>query len=607
MSTSALAAPAKTRGMVVKAAFSAWLGSALEYYDFFIYGTAAALIFPKIMYDPTNAFQANIMSTASFGVAYLVRPLGSFVMGHLGDRYGRKLVLYITLFGMGLATLLIGVLPTYAMIGWWAPVLVVLLRMAQGFAVAGEQSSATTMVLEHSTDRTRGFWSSFTLGGTQLGFILGTAVFLPLSLLPDTVLYGWAWRLPFLASVLVVILAWWIRRSVEETPEFTAEKEAEEAHDTAVHESMSRQTPQVGNARRAEPVARALAVEDVPPFKWLSWFYLPSVIRVLLACFISVVSTVMSIYALNYGTGLGINRVTILTMQIVANILALGVILLMGMLSDRIGRKPVYLFGALGCAVLIWPFILSVLAKDVPMIFFWGILTLGIVYSGYSGSGMGMFSEQFETKVRVSGMAISTQFGFALGGFAPTIIMLLQGSVVNESGKTVQNYANWQPAAIFTMIVCLVAAGAALCNRETARKPQSELGSPSALRARELAAANAGAPLPQTGDDHPSSNLALSSGVAGAVFAVVTVGTWFVLKGPWWIIPFALTGITSVTGWNSALRAQGEISLGAPYRSNPRLRTGYWLGRVVGYAVVLVLVALLIAGVALMLLGRLKL
>ncbi|QGF22358.1 MFS transporter [Raineyella fluvialis] len=588
--------------MVAKAAFSAWLGSALEYYDFFVYGTAAALIFPKIMYDPHNAFQANIMSTASFGVAYLIRPLGSFVMGHLGDRYGRKLVLYITLFGMGAATFLIGILPTYSMIGWWAPVLVVILRMAQGFAVAGEQSSATTMVLEHSTDRTRGFWSSFTLGGTQLGFILGTAVFLPLAALPDNVLYGWAWRLPFLASVLVMILAWWVRKSVEETPEFQAEKQAEEAHEAELEQEAAH--ARIAADRKAHHLG--LAVEDVPPFRWLSWFYLPSVIRVLITCFISVVSTVMSIYALNYGTGLGINRTTILTMQIVANIVALGVILGFGWLTDKIGRKPVYLFGAIGCAILIWPFIIAVLNKNVPMIFFWGILTLGIVYSGYSGSGMGIFSEQFETKVRVSGMAVSTQFGFALGGFAPSIILLLQGSVTT-AGKTTQNYANWQPAAIFTMIVCLIAATAAFFHRETSRKPQSELGSPSALRARELAALHAGKPLPEATEDHPSSSLSFAASVAGAVLAIITAVVYFVAKGAWWVIPFALTGIASVTGWNSALRAQGEIALGAAYRWNARLQRGYWLGRVVGYLVILVIVALLLLGVVLVLLGKLKL
>jgi MFS family permease len=601
MSSLASTAPVKSRTMVIKAAVSASLGSALEYYDFFVYGTAASLIFPKIMYDPKNAFLANVMSTASFGVAYLIRPLGSFFMGYLGDKFGRKLVLFLTLFGMGAATFLIGCLPTYAMVGGLAPGLIVLLRCLQGFAVSGEQSSATSMVLEHSTDRNRGFWSSFTLGGTQLGFILATAVFLPLATLPDSVLYGWAWRIPFLASVLVMALAWWIRQSVEETPEFEAEK----AREVAMRKAE--QAEAAHHVAEASSHHLAVAAADVAPMKWLSWFYLPSVGRVLLTCWISVVSTVMSIYALNYGTGLGISRVTILTMQILGNVVALFVILGMGAASDRVGRKPVYLFGAIGCAILVWPFIIAVVNKDVPMIFFIGILVLGVVYSGYSGAGLGMFSEQFETKVRVSGMAIATQFGFALGGFAPTIITILQGSVKQANGTTVQNYANWQPAAIFTMAVCLIAAAAAIFHRESARKPQSDLGSPSARRAHALATANAGKPLTIATVDHPSTNLSMAMGITGVVLAVVTLITFFVGGSAWWVIPFALTGLTSVTAWNSALRAQGEISLGAPYRWNPRLQLGYTLGRIVGYLVVTVVVALLVYAVILTLGGQLKL
>ena len=594
-------APAKSRGMVVKAAASAWLGSALEYYDFFIYGTAASLIFPKIMYDPKNTFQANVMSVASFGVAYLARPLGSFLMGYLGDKYGRKLVLFLTLFGMGTATFLIGVLPTYAMVGALAPALIVTLRILQGLAVAGEQSSATSMVLEHSTTKTRGFWSSFTLGGTQLGFVLATAIFLPLAALPDEILYGWAWRIPFLASVLVVALAWWIRRSVEETPEFEAEKEREAAQRKAEEAAAAQ------HVTEAKSHHLAVAAADVPALKWLSWFYLPSIGRVMLACWISVVSTVLSIYALNYGTGLGIPRTSILTMQVLGNIVALFVILGMGALSDRLGRKPVYLFAAIGCAILVWPFIMSVVAKDLVMIYFWGILILGVVYSGYSGSGMGMFSEQYETKVRVSGMAIATQFGFALGGFAPAIITLIQGSVTKADGTTAQNYANWQPAAIFTTVVCLIAGAAAFFNRETARKEQAELGSPSALRAQALSAAMAGKPLPEATEDHPSSGLSQTMGILGVILAVVTLATFFVAHGAWWVIPFVLTGLTAVTAWNSALRAQGEISLGAPYRWNSRIQLGYTLGRIVGYLFIAVIAALLIYAIVLMLAGQLKL
>lgn len=600
MTTTTVDTQHKDRKQTVKAAASAWLGSALEYYDFFIYGTAAGLIFPRIMYDSANPFMGNVMSAATFGVAYLIRPIGSFFMGWLGDKYGRKLVLFLTLFGMGIATFLIGCLPTYAMVGGLAPALLIILRMFQGFAVAGEQSSATTMVLEHSTDKTRGFWSSFTLGGTQLGFILATAVFIPFAALPDDILYGWAWRVPFWASVLVVALAWWVRRSVEETPEFEAQKETEaakrkaEALEAAKHESEARSHH------------LAVAAEDVAPFKWLGWFYLPNILTVMMCCLISVVSTVASLYALQYGTSLGIPRVTILTMQILANVTAIFVIMGFGALSDRIGRRPVFLIAAIGCAILIWPFIMAVAAKDIVMIFVWGILLSGVVYSAYSGSGMGMFSEQFETKVRVTGMAVATQFGFAIGGFAPAIINLLQGSVTTN-GKTVPNLANWQPAAIFTMVACLIAATGALLNRETARKPQSELGSKAALKAHALSEANAGKPLPQTTEDHPFSGTAQILGIVGAALAVVTAIVHFTLGAPTSVIPFVLTGIASVWAWNGASRAKGQIELGAPYRWNSRLQLGYTLGRIVGAVFVLIVVGLLIWAVSMMLAGQLKL
>ena len=168
-----------------KAAISAWIGSALEYYDFFIYGTAAALIFPKIFFPAGNAAAATIASLATFGVAYVARPIGSFIMGHLGDTIGRKTVLFITLFGMGLATFLIGVLPTYNQIGFAAPILLLILRVCQGLAVSGEQSSASSTSLEHAPANRRAFFTSFTLAGTQGGNILATAVFIPIAALPE--------------------------------------------------------------------------------------------------------------------------------------------------------------------------------------------------------------------------------------------------------------------------------------------------------------------------------------------------------------------------------------------------------------------------------------
>jgi len=203
-----------------KAAISAWIGSALEYYDFFIYGTAAALIFPKIFFPSGNSAAATIASLATFGVAYVARPIGSFIMGHVGDKYGRKNVMVITLFGMGLATFLIGVLPTYEQIGFAAPLLLLILRLCQGLAVSGEQSGATSMTLEHAPANRRAFFSSFTLAGTQGGSILATAIFIPIAAMAPDSLLSWGWRIPFLLSAVVMVVGWWIRRTLHETPAF---------------------------------------------------------------------------------------------------------------------------------------------------------------------------------------------------------------------------------------------------------------------------------------------------------------------------------------------------------------------------------------------------
>src|SRR5277367_675919 len=206
------------------AAASGWIGSALEYYDFFIYATAASLVFPQIFFPSTNPSAAIIASLATYGVGYVARPIGAFVLGHLGDTHGRKNVLLICMFMMGISTMLVGALPTYGQIGVMAPVLLVILRLIQGFAVAGEISGSSSMILEHAPFGRRGFFSSFTLQGVQAGQIFAAAVFIPLArFMPHDEFMSWGWRVPFLLSALVIVAGYIIRRGVDETPAFTEE------------------------------------------------------------------------------------------------------------------------------------------------------------------------------------------------------------------------------------------------------------------------------------------------------------------------------------------------------------------------------------------------
>src|SRR5580658_9097934 len=227
-----------------KAAASGWIGSALEYYDFFIYATAASLVFPQIFFPSQNPTVAIVASLATYGVGYVARPIGAFVLGHWGDTHGRKSVLVLCMFIMGISTVLVGVLPTYEQVGIWAPILLVALRLIQGFAVAGEISGASSMVLEHAPFGRRGFFASFTLQGVQAGQILAAAVFLPLSYaLPSDAFMSWGWRVPFLLSVLVLVAGYIIRREVEETPAFTEEQAHREVPKAPVLDALTNHGP----------------------------------------------------------------------------------------------------------------------------------------------------------------------------------------------------------------------------------------------------------------------------------------------------------------------------------------------------------------------------
>src|ERR1700728_838644 len=210
-----------------KATASGWIGSALEYYDFFIYATAASLVFPQIFFPSTNPTVAIVASLATYGVGYVARPIGAFVLGHLGDTHGRKTVLLVCMFIMGFSTMAVGILPTYGQVGLLAPALLVVLRLIQGFAVAGEISGASSMILEHAPFGRRGFFASFSLQGVQAGQILAAAIFLPLAAyMPTEAFMDWGWRIPFLLSFFVIIAGYIIRREVEETPAFASEDAA---------------------------------------------------------------------------------------------------------------------------------------------------------------------------------------------------------------------------------------------------------------------------------------------------------------------------------------------------------------------------------------------
>ncbi|WP_200330406.1 MFS transporter [Leucobacter sp. L43] len=419
----------------VRAALASFMGSAVEYYDFFIFGTASALIFPHIFF-PDGDQAALVMSLATFGFAYIARPFGAVILGHFGDRIGRQRVLMFTLVLMGAATFVIGCLPTFAQIGWAAPILLVFCRLLQGLSAAGEQAGASSMSLEHAPDHRRSFFTSWTLTGTQGGQILAALVFLPVTMLPDNdpFKYEWAWRIPFWLSAVVVVVTFYIRRTLHETPTFEEAKAQGE-----------------------------IAKIPLMPLLRDHW---RDVLRVVLCAFIAAVSTVFGNLAIAYGVEVGLAQNITLWLVVVANVVALGTQPLFAMLADRVGRKPVFIYGAISSAVFMPFYMLSMSSDNIVLTFALAILTFSCGYAAANAVWPSFYGEMFSARVRFSGLAIGTQLGFLMAGFAPSIVAALGG--VQEGG--------WVVISIFTGVICLIVVLAALTARETKDVPTDTLG-----------------------------------------------------------------------------------------------------------------------------------
>jgi MFS family permease len=426
-----------------RAALASWIGSVLEYYDFFIYGTAAALVFGDVFFPDSDPATGTLLSFATYGVGYVARPIGAFFMGHIGDRHGRKRVLLLTVGLMGTATFLVGCLPTYDDIGIWAPVLLVALRLLQGFSASGEQSGANSLSLEHAPEHRRSFFTSFTLSGTQTGLVIATAVFLPIGAMPEDQLLSWGWRVPFWLSAVVVVVGLIIRSRIAEPPAFR--REAAEQQGERV------------------PVAALLRGH---------W---PGVLRVVLAALASTVSTIFAVYALNFAVDTkGLDQTTMLWVAIVTNVVALAAIPAWATLADRIGRKPVFIFGAIGSGALMFAYLGAISTGGYPLIFLTAILMSGVIYSAMNGIQPALYGEMFPTRVRLSGMAVGTQIGYAIGGFAPTAAKWIEGD----------GAGGWVPVAIYVLVSTLIAAAAAATARETFRVPLAEIDGRAAAAAR---------------------------------------------------------------------------------------------------------------------------
>ncbi|MBN9177498.1 MAG: MHS family MFS transporter [Microbacterium sp.] len=417
-----------------RSSLAGFIGSALEYYDMYIYASASALVFSRVFFPDMGA-TGLLYSLGLYGVAYLARPLGGFLAGHLGDRFGRRNVMILTLLVMGVSTFLIGCLPSYDSVGVLAPTMLIVLRLCQGLSVGGELSGASSLTLEHAPADRRALYTSWAINGIWVGYILATLAFIGVAALPEEQLLAWGWRVPFWLSAAILIVGLIIRRTVRDTEAFTTEKE-------------------LGTTAKV-PLAEVLRTQP--------W----DVVRVIFAAFLVVISTTVPVYGLTYATNIvHIPASTMLWAVIVGYVIALVTQPLLAHLSDRIGRKPVLIGGNLFGAAAVWLFFWAVGAANIPMIFVGVILCIAVGFAATNSVYPAFFSEMFNVRYRVTGMAVGLQLGLVLTGFSPVIIQAISSA----------NGDAWWPAAAYTTVACVLSAIAVATARETYKTPLDELG-----------------------------------------------------------------------------------------------------------------------------------
>jgi MFS family permease len=448
-----------------KAAASGWIGSALEYYDFFIYAQAAALIFPTIMFDKADPRMGIIGALGTYAVGYVARPIGALVLGAWGDKYGRKNVLVLCMLLMGFSTMLVAVLPTYQQIGFVAPALLMVLRLIQGFAVAGEISGASSMILESAPFGRRGYFGSFTLQGTQAGQLLAAAVFLPLAhFLSEDSFQSWGWRIPFALSAVVVFAGYMIRRNVDET-HTNAEDEA--------HGEVA-----------ALPIVTAF--KESPG----------TIFRVFCMALTAIIATTTSIFGATYATnkayGIGFHADVYLWIPLLGNVLAVFFIPIVGNLSDRFGRRPMLMGPTAVAGLMSYGYLWAISQHNVTLAIVFSLVMWGCVYQGYNATFPAYFPELFPAHTRVSGMALGQNLGTVVASLMSVVFPL-----VAPPGSTHVVLI----VGSITFGLCLIACAGAYFSPETFRMRSEDLGVPGAkpvpeadyhrLRAASIAAAKA--------------------------------------------------------------------------------------------------------------------
>ncbi len=372
------------------------VGSSIEWFDYFLYGTVSALVFNQIFFvneDPTIGL---LLAYASFALAFFIRPFGGVIFSHIGDRIGRKKTLVLTLSLMGVATFGMGLLPTYQAVGIWAPILLITLRLVQGLGIGGEWGGALLLAVEYAPAEKRGLFGAIPQMGVTIGMLLGTVALSIMTLLPENAFMTWGWRIPFIFSALLVFFGLWIRKGIDETPSFKKVKESGEVPKLPIVETLK-------NYWREVLIAVGAKVVETAPFY------------------------IFSTFVVSYATAnLGFSRTATLTAVMIATIITTILIPIMGNLSDTIGRKKLFIGGTIGMALFAFPYFWLLEQKSVLLLIVATVIGLGVIWAPITAVLGTMFSEIFDAKIRYTGITLGYQIGAALaGGTAPLVATAL--------------------------------------------------------------------------------------------------------------------------------------------------------------------------------------
>ena len=419
----------------VKVAFASLVGTAIEWYDFFLYGTAAALVFNKLFFPQFDPLVGTIAALGTFAIGFIARPFGGMVFGHYGDRIGRKSMLFLTLLIMGIGTTLVGVLPPYDSIGIWAPILLVSCRLCQGFALGGEWGGAVLMAVEHAPENRRGFYGSWPQLGAPLGLVLGTVVFGYFSRYPEDQFLAWAWRIPFLLSIVLVAVGLFIRMKIAESPAFEKIKQAKKEARMPIVEAIT---------KHPKNMLLAMGVR----FAENGLFY------------------IYATFVFAYATGvLKVSRPMILSAVTIAAAIEVFTIPLFGLLSDKVGRRPVYTFGAAFSGIWAFPFFWIMGYKDPALATLGCAVGLAVGHAAMYGPQGSFLSEMFSARVRYSGASLGYQMASIFAGALTPLV----------STWLLKTYDGaFLPVAVYMMILALITVVSLYFAKETYKQTIEE-------------------------------------------------------------------------------------------------------------------------------------